>query len=294
MSEIRTGNYVRMTIKATPWYTVPVGTASKAKEPCKRNTVKKKKFPIFSELAVEADDEYWKEILEDCSNGKFPKGFFFRNENFCFKRGKKVVSIPSSQLDINTFVNFVHQHGGFISNEDKKRRETSIKAPSRRITTLPWKKLSKGTKERLIENYVRLLSKKYEFDESLIYEIKDKIQLYIFIGEIKEFDIDYRDNMINEIKNVKFDSETSNIYLTETTEPIKCEVTKRKTNPTSTNDKNNEGGSIFDPWIKKFRDLSKVKKVKKNNTNQITVSNTKETSVETDSIMITIESSDES
>ena len=100
-----------------PWKTeIPV---SKTKKP--KKLLKPIINPIFEQLANLTEDNFWKTIFLDCSRGRFPRGFTFKNNLLKFKKGNKMTCLEITSNLVETFtscMNFFQSAGGIMSKEE--------------------------------------------------------------------------------------------------------------------------------------------------------------------------------
>lgn len=105
---------------------------------------------IFDDCRAVVEDEFWKDLLEDMSYGKMPRGFSFSDGVLKYVKGTKKQSIPLSKnplMCVEEIKNFM-RNGNIISENDLTENKESSNV------IIKWKTLSKKAKEYLIIEYV--------------------------------------------------------------------------------------------------------------------------------------------
>lgn len=138
------------------------------------------KYPIFYECSQYTLDEYWINVLQNCSNGKFPKGLSVING----KTMKITVNKKNEMIDINEdpmemfkiCMNIFKNKLGMTSMRDHKllseefKKIKEIKNPNKTWDSL---KKIKSNRDTCIYNFVLQLQNKHNFvNEEAIYICK--------------------------------------------------------------------------------------------------------------------------
>jgi hypothetical protein len=124
--EIVTGSYA-----VTKVYRIPFGQVKKIPEKTKgrKKAADKILNPIFLECSERLEDAYWKDIFENASRNKFPRGFMYKNNLLTHKKGTKVqrIEIPDSVPEaLSLCISFFKQAAGLMSELDKDRMQKEI------------------------------------------------------------------------------------------------------------------------------------------------------------------------
>ena len=212
-NQINTGSYAVSTIHYVPW-------TKKKKTPVK---VKKKKpekkiiNEIFQECSKITDDHYWVAILMDCSRGKFPRGFFYKNGMLTHRKGNKInrILIPKEPYEaLSITLCFFKKWAGLTSITDRKNMQIAEEKrmlADMRNQDLQWKDITTDkVKELLISEYVMELSNKlnYTTDQSkkFVTMVKSAVLLKYFTSKhikMSKGKISKIDGLVyNEIENV--------------------------------------------------------------------------------------------
>jgi hypothetical protein len=132
--------------------------------PVKKNrTVKIKKsdmikFPEFVPIVELLTDEYWKEIFEKASKGKFPRGFSYENRYIIHKKTGSSALLPDDISGLgNTLMTFFRHHGKLYSQLDLSYMNSIAHAESQQDDPEAlWKRIYKAKDARrvFIRNYI--------------------------------------------------------------------------------------------------------------------------------------------
>jgi len=175
--------------------------------PVKTNKGKSKKavkFPFLENCAALVDDDYWKNILKKCSQGKFPSYFNF-NENthiLYFIKGvkKDFIYIPLNEYEaVHNFIGFFREKGNLVSPHEKI--ETTLNTV---IFENNWKKVSASAKENLLYHYIRWLTEEMELTKLEISSLQSTLRYGIDYNIFNENTIIIVNNYIYQIKGLEY------------------------------------------------------------------------------------------
>lgn len=205
----------------------------------KKTTQKKEKpsvkivNPIFEQAAQLAEDPFWKKELENASQGKFPRGFMYRDGIISYKKGSKITQEKVPQENaltaLYTVVRFFQERGNIRSRKDKEE-EDRIKreqeeSSEKEIET--WRDIRKeNIKEQYLNDYVDRIGDRYALDGDSRDSLLSLIHFGIHLGYISADDIILNNlgTCIEEIKSIRYVSEEEGFALD-------CERHGKKTRP---------------------------------------------------------------
>lgn len=174
-------------------------------------------YPIFSDLADDTDDPYWKNFLYNCSKGKLPKGFLFNGKSLMYKNGIHQLDIAGNQHASKELIQFIRHHTKMRSKMDLER-EKSIRYDIKDDSYKDWSNIrSKYTKRLLIIDYISTLKAKYNLNTTEVNEVTTSINYYLFNtpNAIISKYIVLKDNSIANISNLIFNANTRKFIFTE-------------------------------------------------------------------------------
>lgn len=239
-----------------PWKTeTPV---SKTKKP--KKLLKPIINPIFEQLANLTEDNFWKTIFLDCSRGRFPRGFTFKNNLLKFKKGNKMTCLEITSNLVETFtsyMNFFQSAGGIMSKEDrekiKKMEEERILEQIEKETDKNWKDIKKeNLKEALLNEFIKEICEDLNFNEQEKIELTTTIKKGIILKCFNNDNIIMEDGKISEIEGLVYNDKKRQ-------HDIHKDFLVKKSSKSSdlgigkTQDKNNP--CFIDMWIKYLDNL---------------------------------------
>jgi len=168
--------------------------------------------PIFSECAKLCDDEFWKDIFNNMSVGKFPKKFNYKNGTIIYriKSRAKILDIGTNPTQVKEqVITFITGNSGMMSEIDRREQNERI------IESLIF--AEKALDENEIFNNKKLFNSlicefvfKRPIPNKERHELYAEITLANTLGLIHQDDIEYgRDNedkiIITNIKSIEKD-----------------------------------------------------------------------------------------
>jgi hypothetical protein len=184
-------------------------TPKKEKVPVKKT--KKQKLapkeihPHFTTLSTFLKyDEWWENILINCSYGKFPVDFKYQQYTLSYKKGASTKYYTIEDDSITTakeVVNFFRTNGGLFSSIDREREVEVVEHVYVKIT---WGSLSFTGKQNLIKRYVEVRSESLSPAESK--QLLAILNLAIIVDEISSDDVVIKKNEIVKIRNLKYEN----------------------------------------------------------------------------------------
>lgn len=171
MSNVRPGSYSVSVNFALPWKKdKPANAIGENKK--RKKTLKPIIHPIFEKCAGLTEDNFWISTFNDCSRGKFPRGFNYKNNILLHKKGNKLARCELSDSPSEVFFTtreFFRVAAGIMSAEDRKRfkqLEEEKLAEKEAKKEYKWKDIkTERLKEILINEFINNLAIKLDFDE---------------------------------------------------------------------------------------------------------------------------------
>ncbi len=207
-------------------------TATKRKKnietPENTGTNKKRPHPIFSECAQFTLDPYWRQVFEECSRGKFPRGsgidsegrvVYFRNrapntKNYVSYRIKE-----SPEQVFKDIKKLFQEQLNFKSNKDRQEIRAELDDICKDLQesfTGTWQKIKrKKIKDPIIRRYILDLKEEHDLTDKETAEVAQIIKLGFLFNWIPNEQVIYHDQRILDIKTVHFDPEDRTFILDE-------------------------------------------------------------------------------
>lgn len=192
---------------------VPMSNTSRRSRNCKVL------YPIFLECENLIVDNFWKSIFHKMSQGKFPKGFKFKNNAIIFKHGSKTFQqeiLDNPYEIINTCISFYKTNAGMSSSTDleNQRKEINETINKRIESNDKWGCFRKhAIKQLMINDYAKRTINQYNLDPSCYKQLVTIINLGFILGKINSSSIQIGDNMIKNIRGINFNPDTKKFYL---------------------------------------------------------------------------------
>jgi hypothetical protein len=230
MSNVRPGSYSVSVNFNLPWKKDK--PANLIGEPKKRKkTLKPIIHPIFEKCASLTDDAYWVSVFNDCSRGKFPRGFSYKNNMLLHKKGNKItrVEIPNSISEtFFTSKEFFRVSGGIMSSQDRKKmkeieEEKLLEKESNK--DYKWKDIkTEKLKEILINEFIKDISEKLNFNNDEKKELITTVKKGFLLKYFNSNNVIMSNFKIIEIEGLLFNEETEEYEI----DPIYIHERKNK------------------------------------------------------------------
>lgn len=192
------------------------------KEFIKKKYEKKVIYPYFLECAGYTMDEYWIQMFENMSKGKFPKNIHYSKYNNIIQikigNDKDVYRITENvSYDFQSIKELFQKKLHLQSNKDKDDIKTNMEKIRNEISSsydVDWKNLKKKTvKDAIIRAYIISLEDEYKLNKDELKQLIQTIQLGSSFGWINDNTIIYQDKSIVDISNLHFDHEKRKFYI---------------------------------------------------------------------------------
>src|SRR5574338_104919 len=159
-----------------PWLSV---VSTNANQIDKKKDLSGLKYPLFSNLADDTDDPYWKNFLYSCAKGKLPKGFVFNGKILMYKNGSLQLELVNNPQATKQLINFIRHNTKMRSKMDLER-EKDMQAAGKSTSITKWSDIrAKATKRLLIIDYIYNLTIKYQLSELEKNEVTTLINYYL-------------------------------------------------------------------------------------------------------------------
>lgn len=215
---VKAGGYAVTTQKTMSWLNTPVKQSkTRGRKHGTQQTIVNEIFSLCSDMT---DDTFWKKILAQCSYGKFPRGFSYRNGFLMHKRGTKVLKVQVLDSDIeeayDIITTFFRNESGLRSQKDTEREHEISEEQIRDYISLEqceWSELRTKVQKQLIQTFISTIIK----NEHLTSEQGKMLTSFINIGfMLKYFDkssVVYVKGVVVGINGLARDLETGTFIL---------------------------------------------------------------------------------
>lgn len=212
-------------------------------------------------LEETTQDQFWVDKFNDCSTGKFPRGFSYNDGHIHYKKGK-ILRIPNNSYDaVRNVIEFFHLNGGIFSPTEEKNYER----PTALLENFSWKKISKQTqfcaKSFFVDKKKVELNLSREETEQLRKVVDSGISKRFFANE----NIKFNGNCIFEIEGLCYDSENRKFFINSSIKPApirSCSRSKKKASEDTTEIKKDTIFKSGSNW-NKYLEMVVVKKLDK-------------------------------
>lgn len=189
----------------------------------RKKTLKPIIYPIFESCSKMTEDKFWQAKFMECAQGKFPRGFTYKNNLITFRKANKMHRLELSDSPAEAFIatmEFFNKSVGMMSVEDQKRlkkaEDEKLLEKLQSSKDITWKDIkTEKIKDILICEFIETLANKmclsYEEKKELITVIKKGFMLKYFTGS----NIEMEDGKIKEIDGLICDDQTRHIYIDE-------------------------------------------------------------------------------
>lgn len=227
----KTGNYAVTTVKTMPWLSrrTEIGKKDdvKGSKPGAPTRAKKSRpapkivHTIFNECAALTTDAFWQTTLKQCSQGKFPRNFLFKENCLTYKRGTKTqrIEIPDNAVDALTIsVDFFRNMAGIRSQNDKEREQRQLEEKLLELGSLEdysWSELTHKIQDLLISAFVETVSNSLEPKLTFAQQnqLTTIINLGFLLGYFTSTSVNYVDGHILGIKGLVYDANKKEFIL---------------------------------------------------------------------------------
>jgi hypothetical protein len=179
------------------------------------NTIKKGKrdvkilYPIFYHCVKLINDEFWINILLNCSTGKFKKGFSYRENYLIYKNKEKIFIDQANPLNaLNQLQYFLKTKAGIMSEIDRLNENTmaqQILEKDNEDKIEQWSDIKNNNfRNILIERYIFKVKNYYNLNDNELLRLKNLIYVSLILGDVGNENIQIQSNNIISISNLNF------------------------------------------------------------------------------------------
>jgi hypothetical protein len=172
----------------------------------------KVKYDIFMECAKAEPIDFWKNVLESCAYGQFPKGMTYRDHILYYKVGKKKAPITrhiSENVEEakKSVIDFFKAEVGYISRDEVLRRKIQMHLKleqSLRPHDTVWKDIrAPTTQKQIVINYALKQQETLGLSDDLTNQLIMVILIGLSLETIVSDDIEMDRGVILEIDNLE-------------------------------------------------------------------------------------------
>lgn len=180
-----------------------------------KKTLKPIIHPIFEKCANLTDDKFWQYIFMDCSRGKFPRNFMFKNNLLTYRKTNKMFRLTVSNSPSEVFtatIDFFQSHGGIMSAQDRQRikKQEEDKLLIVLDHEITWKDIKTDKlKDILIGEFVLSLTQEYQLNEEERRDLITTIRKGFMLKYFTSSNIEMEEGRIKEIDGLIIDEETN-------------------------------------------------------------------------------------
>jgi len=177
---------------------------------------------VFSDCLKYILDPFWIEIVQECANGRFPKGIIYNAQRNTLRNHEGVFDIPSHPKDLKTLLLKLFRSVGLKSPKDLKiEKDAFVEENELQTKSIVldqgWKKIKpRSMKETFILNYVCDMAKILKLSSKERDRLYKLISIGIFTKVIDGVHIVYENKKITFIENVDFCSKTRQFSFCDT------------------------------------------------------------------------------
>lgn len=203
---LKVGSYATTSIQARPWMTPVSGGAPKAKKSKAQPVIVN---PIFLECSQLTDDSLWKELLENASHGKFPRGFTYRDNILTYKIRSKTFTLEVSNNPFEALtqcIDFMKRTARIASEADKERDRFEIEEKLREQVALDqcnWSDIKKKkVKALLISSFIERTARERCYTPKQKDYFKMILNVGFSLGYLSKNDIVFEGGQITRIEGL--------------------------------------------------------------------------------------------
>lgn len=190
---------------------------------------KKIQHPIFAECMQYTLDPYWRQLFDDCSKGKFPRGcgidaegkiIYFRNRTS--NNNNNYISYKLKKNPEDTFKdikNLFQQELNYKSKKDRQDIRDNLNDICKELQesfTGDWQSIKrKKIRDPIIRKYILELKEKYNLSDKSTTNVAQMIKIGFLFNWIPNDQVVYEDQEIVDIKTLHYDEEEGVFTLDE-------------------------------------------------------------------------------
>jgi hypothetical protein len=210
LSAKKPGSYAVTTIQSMPWLMTP----TQKKETKTRRKTAKIVNPNFVEYIDYVSDPFWKEIFENASKGKFPKGFFYKDGVLSYrKKNTPVLQIPADKYNATLLCLDYFRNIGDMKSAIDLEAELETRSSLENVSVIWMDAKHKTINPSLIRQYVTMKHEELGLNSKTATQFRTVINMGFFLGCLDSSSVVFKDSKIDDIKGVIYDKENNKFIL---------------------------------------------------------------------------------
>jgi len=174
-------------------------------------------YPVFEQCVQHTTDDFWKNIFENFSMGKCPKGLYISKDTIYSSNKKKGVfynipqyeSIAQSKNVFSEVRNILMNELSICSNIDidnKKREISETNKPGEINDDTVWSEIrKKNTREIYIIKFVLRMKRKYNLDWHNTQDLYSLVHTSFIYKSQSSKDVNFKNKRIESINGIEYD-----------------------------------------------------------------------------------------
>lgn len=177
---------------------------------------------LFKKCEEICGDTYWKDILDKCSRGKFPRGVRYTPDPPTMNiRGTPFV-LPETPNDaLSKIKEILGKELSMKSNKDirfENRMMNEVRDAEQPVINCEWKDIKpKNLRSNFLRDYILNISKQHNLSVKEQSALYNTLTLALHFKQITAEHIHYKNGKITKIEGVKFDKKKKDLIITNTT-----------------------------------------------------------------------------
>lgn len=213
---------------------------------------------IFKECSQLVTDQTWKNIFNEASYGKLPRGFTFKDGHVTHKIRNKTSRIELNadpQRALQESLEFFKEKAGIMSQDDQKKAREEFEEfllVSGSLYPTKWSEIrKKKVKEVLVSSYICKVAKELTLDQKEKEDLRNKIYLGFILGCFGNDNIELEEGYIKNIAGLNYDSSKKTFIINYKEAPKQSKKSRRPEKTTKPKT------SFYTLWIKFLETLEK-------------------------------------
>ena len=188
----------------TVWMATPIAASTgKNKKP---KAERKVLYPEFQLAAQTETDDFWREKLNNLSQGYPEKGFIFKSDSFMLvhRKGSKTAPFELSRnpYELASQIKQIYQGKGYFSDVVVQRQVADFDPEAGNS----WSSLSKKTQTVVIDTYIKTLRDMYKLSRDQELSLRTTIVIGIILGYFGKNNINVKNNTVVGINGLVYDA----------------------------------------------------------------------------------------
>ena len=213
---------------------------------------------IFRECSELTTDQTWRNIFNEASYGKLPRGFSFKDGHITHKIRNKTSRIELNsdpKRAIDEAREFFKEKAGIMSQDDLKKAKEEFEEfllNSDSLYPSKWSEIrKKKVKDVLISSYICKVAKELNIDQKAKEDLRNKIYLGFILGCFGNDNIQLEEGYIKNITGIDYDNIKKVFNINYNKAPKQSKKSRRTEKAVKTKT------SFYTLWIKFLETLEK-------------------------------------